>query len=346
MNLVSMTLQYLAPALVGKLASNLGINPNLANTVIKAAVPVILAALAGKAAKADGARALTEALTKQDTGMLGRLSQVLGGPQHKAIAEQGTTALGGLIGNTSLGTLIGTLSRFTGSSEKATGGLVGILAPIVMGTLAQQQKSMKLEAGGVAKLLAEQKPNIAAAIPGELAKMLAGTNLLDGVLPGNAGVASPGAALASPAKPFNGWPWAVLVGAASLIWGAWFGGAPAPWADVPAPPRLMAGSTDVAGELDGALRSLHGVLSGVTDTATAEAGIPRLRLAQSTLERLDGAARQLSSDNRQMLANHVGAWLPVIAPAVTRLLANASIAPLVKPVLETTTARLASLAKG
>ena len=65
MNIVSMALQYLAPALVGKLASGLGINQTVANAVIKAAVPVILGALVGKSAKPDGARALFDVLANE-----------------------------------------------------------------------------------------------------------------------------------------------------------------------------------------------------------------------------------------------------------------------------------------
>ena len=259
MNIVSVVLQYLAPALVGKLASGLGINSTIANTLIKAAVPVILGSLATKAATPTGARSLFDVLGKQDTGLLGRLGNILGSPQQKTIAEQGTGVLGSLLGNSQLGSLVSAVSKFSGAGEKASGGMLGMLAPIVLGTLAQQQKSSALDAGGIAKLLSDQASNIKEMIPGDLSKLLAGTGLLDAVMP----IAASATSSPSPSKPasttsmstparttgqltpapapaFNGWPWAILVAAASLLWGAMFSGTPAPWASIPAPPPTAA----------------------------------------------------------------------------------------------------------
>ena len=352
MNLVSIALQYLAPALIGKLASGLGLGQGITDKIVRAAIPVILGSLASKAAKPDGARALFDVLGKQDTGLLGRLSNVLGSPQQKTIAEQGSNALGTLLGNTSLGSLVGAVAKFSGASQSATGGLIGMLAPIVLGTLSQQQKSSNLDAGGIAKLLSDQKSNIASAIPSDLAKLLSGTGLLDAVMPKPASTpAAAGAPASRPAAtpaatPFNGWPWAVLVAVASLLWSTMFSGPPAAWSSIPAPPRLMAANTDVAGEIDSQLKGLHSLLSGVKDMTTAEQALPRLRRAQLEIERLDGAARQLPSDSRRLLAGHVASWLPVIAPMLTSLAGNSAIAPLVKPLLDGVLGRLQALAKG
>ncbi len=343
MNLVSMALQYLTPVLVGKLASSLGINSTIANTIVRAAVPVILGSLVGKTAKPEGARGLFDILAKQDTGLLGRLGTVLGTPQQKTIAEQGSNALGSLLGTSSLGSLVGAVSKYANVDNTATTGIIGMLAPIVLGTLSQQQKSANLDAGGLAKLLGDQKSNIASAIPADLSRMLAGTGLLDAITPKAS--TTPAAAI-TPAKPFNGWPWAALVAAASLLWGSWFGGDPAPWAAVPAPPRLMAGATDVSGELDTALKSLHGLLSTVKDKGSAETAAPKLRLAQTQIERLDTAAKQLPTDGKRILAGYVAAWLPVITPVMASVLANSSAGPIVKPILDAMRGKLEALSKG
>ncbi len=358
MNIVSMVLQYLAPALVGKLASGSGVSQTITEKLIKAAVPTILGALVGKAAKPDGARALFDVLCKQDTGLLGRLSSVLGSPQQKTIAEQGTGVLGSLLGTSSLGSLVGAVAKFSGANEQQTSGLIGMLAPIVLGTLSQQQKSSNLDAGGVAKLLSDQKSNISSHIPGELAKMLSGSGLLDAVIPRMA--ASPTASsgtsssttssYGSTARPavagFNGWPWAVLVGLASLLWGSMFSGPPSPWANVAAPPRLMAGGTDVAGELDVALKGLHGLMSTVKDKGTAEAALPQLKAAQSTIDKLsDTAMKQLPTDSKRAMAGYVSSWLPVLTPVMTGLIGNTGAGPVVKPVLDLLQSRLVGLTK-
>lgn len=343
MNLVSMALQYLTPVLVGKLASSLGINSTIANTIVRAAVPVILGALVGKSAKPEGARALFDVLAKQDTGLLGRLGSVLGSPQQKTIAEQGSNILGSLLGTSSLGSLVGSVSKFANVETTATTGIIGMLAPIVLGTLSQQQKSSNLDPGGLAKLLGEQKSNIASAIPADLSRLLTGSGLLDAVTPK---AAPPSVPPPAPAKPFNGWPWAALVAAASLLWGSWFGSDPAPWAAVPAPPRLMAGSTDVSGELDTTLKSLHGLMASIKDKASAEAAAPQLRLAQTRIDQLDSAAKQLPTDSRRILAGYVASWLPVINPVMATLLANTNAGPIVKPVLDAMRAKIEALARG
>src|SRR5262245_38067149 len=54
-----------------------------------------------------------------------------------------------------------------------------MLAPIVMGTIGQQQGTRSFDAGGIANLLASQKDNIAAALPAGFSNLLGGTGLLD-----------------------------------------------------------------------------------------------------------------------------------------------------------------------
>ena len=345
MNVVSMAQQYLTPVLVGQLASSLGINATVANTVIKAAIPVIIGTLLGKTQKPHGARELFDALAKQDTGLLGRLSSVLGTAQQKTVADQGCKTMGLLLGPTAVGTLVNALSKYANVGPTPTNGLVGMLAPIVLGTLSQQQRSQNLDAAGLAKWLDAQRPKIVAAIPPDLSKLIAGTGLVDSIMP------APGSSAArelagTPSKPFNGWPWAALVAVASAMWGLWFGAEPAPWSGIPAPPRLMAGSTDVAGELDGALKSLQGALATVKDKTSAENALPQLRFAQTSIDRLADAAKQLPNDSRRLLAAHIASWMPVMTPSMAKLLASSSAGPTVKPVLDAVRVRLETLAKG
>lgn len=360
MNIVSLVLQYLAPALIGKLASGSGVSQTITEKLIKAAVPTILGALVGKSSKPDGARGLFDVLGKQDTGLLGRLSSVLGSPQQKTIAEQGTATLGSLFGASSLGSLVGALSKFSGANEQQASGLLGMLAPIILGTLSQQQRSSNLDAGGVAKLLSEQKSNIYSQLPREVSRLLSGSGLLDAVAPNastgattsssSSASTSTTSSYGSTARPaasgFNGWPWAILVGLASLLWGSMFSGPPSPWASVPAPPRLMAGATDVAGELDVALKGLHGLMSTVKDRGTAEAALPQLKAAQSTIDKLsDTATKQLPLDSKRAMAGYVSSWLPVLTPVMTGLIGNTGAGPVVKPVLDLLQSRLVGMTK-
>lgn len=350
MNIVSMVLQYLTPALIGKLASGTGASQTVGEKLVKAAVPVILGALVGKSGKPDGARAIFDVVAKQDTGLLGRLSSVLGGPQQKTISDQGTNALGSLLGTSSLGSLVNAISKYSGASLQQSGGLVGMLAPIVLGTLGQQQKSSGLDAGGIAKLLSQQKANIAAMIPGDVSRLMAGTGLLDAVVPKLASPSPAGAASTTLQRPaqsstFNGWPWAIMVAIASLLWGSLFSGPPSPWVNVPAPPQLMAGTTDVAGDLDSAFKGLHTLMASIRDRATAEAAMPQFRSAQASFDRIDADAKRLSASDKRALAGFVSTWLPVVTPLMAGVIGNTTAGPVVKPFLDAIRAKLEGMTK-
>ena len=355
MNIVSIIMQFLAPAIVGKLASALGLNQTLVQKAIAAAIPAILAGLAGKAAQPSGAGALFDILGKIDPGLLGKLGGLIGTPQQKTVAEQGTSMLGSLLGNTSLGALTGALGKFSGAGEDATKGLIGMLAPVVLGTLAQQQKSSGLDAGGVARLLADQKDNIAAALPGDFSKLLGGTGLLDSLgakvtaAAAGAGAAArtattAAAAPAAAASNFKWWPWVVVIAAAGLLWWWMFAGRPQ-IVTVPPPPTLMAGSTDIGGQLNDTLGNMRSLLNGIRDVPSAQAALPKIREAQAALDKLGGMTGQLNPDGRKALAGYIARWLPVLVPLIDSLLANTAIAPLVKPAVDALRARLDAMAK-
>ena len=197
MNLVSIIMQLLTPDLLGKLASGIGGDKSLVQKAAGAAIPSILAGLAGVAGQSGGGSLITGAISKLDPGMMGSLASVLGGSGQGALATTGSNILGGLLGNSALGTLAGALGKFSGLGGTASTGLLGALVPIVLGSLGQQQKSMGLDAGGVAKLLGDQKANIQAALPADFSKLLSGSGLLDGVMGSAAGMASSAAGAAS-----------------------------------------------------------------------------------------------------------------------------------------------------
>jgi hypothetical protein len=62
------------------------------------------------------------------------------------------------------------LARFTGVNETATNKLLGFLAPVVLGAIKKQSKG--LDGASIANLLAEQKGNIASALPSGLGILL------------------------------------------------------------------------------------------------------------------------------------------------------------------------------
>ena len=177
-NMISLVMQYLTPEMVGRIAHALGMDRTLAQKAVIAMVPAILGGLIGKASKPEGARQLFDVLGSQDPGMLGQLGGLLGGSQSRAMIDGGSHMLGSLFDMGQTKAMVGAVSKYAGVDVAQTTGLMGALAPMVMGTLAQHQKVNKLDVAGLAGLLAGQKDLVAGALPASVAADLGGGSWL------------------------------------------------------------------------------------------------------------------------------------------------------------------------
>src|SRR6202046_4911545 len=180
-NLVSSVMQCLTPDLVAKIARTLGIDPDLAQKVVAAAVPAILASFGGLAAKPAGAQQLSNALKQQHPDMLAHITDAIGGSDQRAIADTGSGLLSSLLGGGGLNALVSAVSTHAGVDQNSGKSILGLLAPMVVGALGQQQRSDGLDADGIADLLSSQKDQIAAAMPSGLANMLGARGMLGAV---------------------------------------------------------------------------------------------------------------------------------------------------------------------
>jgi hypothetical protein len=180
-NFVSLVLQMLTPNLVGRIASALGIDRTLATRAVEAAAPAVLGSLAGVAATPEGGRRLFDAVTQQPANPVEQLIRSVGTPDQTAIADRGTNLLSSLLGSSGTTGMAEAISRFTGLGGAKTSSLLGMLMPVVLGALGQQQRASGLDSAGLSQFLAGQKDNISAAMPPELGNLLSGTGLLGGL---------------------------------------------------------------------------------------------------------------------------------------------------------------------
>jgi hypothetical protein len=153
------------------ISSLLGLSQDQTKRATGAAVPTLLAGFTGLASTPQGAEQLAGAVGRQDTGLVDNISGALSS-QGAGIAEQGSGILSSLLGGGITSKLGGVLSQFTGVGQAKTGQLMGLLVPMILGFLGKQQKTMGLNAGGLASLLTGQKDNLRAAMPPGLDKML------------------------------------------------------------------------------------------------------------------------------------------------------------------------------
>ena len=96
-NLVSLVIQFLTPELIGRVAAALGVDRNLLQSAIGAAVPGLLAGFSGVATQPGGPQRLVEA-ARQETGTLGKFADMLGGASQSSFMERGSQLLMSLLG--------------------------------------------------------------------------------------------------------------------------------------------------------------------------------------------------------------------------------------------------------
>ena len=179
-NLVSLVSQFLTPQLVGGLARALGINEAVAQKLVAAAVPTILASLATAAAAPGGAQKVSEAVSNSDPDILTKLSGAITGGNARFLNEGGAL-LTNLLGGGGLSSLTGALSQFSGAPQPATQSLLGAVTHAAIGTIGQQDPSNWSDPSSILSLLNSQKGAISAALPPEVSKLLGASGLLAGL---------------------------------------------------------------------------------------------------------------------------------------------------------------------
>jgi hypothetical protein len=379
-NLVSSAMQFLTPDLVAKIARTLDIDSEVAQSVVGAAVPAILASFAGLAAKPAGAQQLFDTLEQQGPDTPSQIAGAIGGPDQKAIADTGSGLLSALLGGSELNTLVSAVSTFSGISQNASKSVLGLLAPMVVGALGQLQRSGGLDASGLANLLSSQKDQIVAVMPFGLANTLGARGMLD-ALDGNlrrgADTATAAAgrmadAMSDTARSASqvgygatrrpratSWPYWIL-GLAVLAGLGWYfvGDREQPQQLVEqtrglinkatedlAPKTATPNAAELSGDLASSVDTVRTTLQGITDPASARAALPKLQQATAQLDRINGLAGQLPPSSRKDLASLVGASVPALNRLCDRALSNPQIAGLAKPTIDALRAKLQLLAQ-
>lgn len=179
-NLVSLVSQFLTPQLVGGLARALGINEAVAQKLVAAAVPTILASLGTAAAAPGGAQKVSDAISMSDPDILTKLGGAITGGNARFLNEVGAL-LTSLLGGGGLSSLTGALSQYSGAPQPATQSLLGAVTHAAIGTIGQQDPSNWSDPSSILSLLNSQKGAISAALPPEVSKLLGASGLLAGL---------------------------------------------------------------------------------------------------------------------------------------------------------------------
>jgi hypothetical protein len=360
-NLVTLVMQFLTPDMIGRIAAALGLDRGNVSTAIGAAVPGLLAGLSSTAVQPGGAQKLADAVKKQ-TGVLDSLANALGSGGQTSLVETGSQMLSSLLGGRDKDALAGTVAKFAGLGQGGGTSLLGMLAPVVLGTIAKQQGARPLDASSIASLLAGQKDNIAAALPAGFGSLLGGTGLLDslggaartatsmaqGTAQATAQAVSDSAqraAARAPAPSFNRLYWLIplLAIAALLVYLLNRPTEQVAQQSVTTVPSLTVGGVDIAKQVTDSVSNLRTTLTGIADTASAQSALPKLQDATAQFDKVGGMIGQLSPDQRKVLAGLITPMMPALNQLFDKVLAVPGVSEILKPTIDALKAKLATL---
>ena len=365
-NLVSLVMQFLTPDMVGRIASALGLDRNTVQSAVNSAVPSLLAGFSNVAAQPGGAQKLVDAATQQ-TGALDSFARTLGAGNQSSLIESGSQLLSSLLGSRTQNLLAEAIGKFAGMGQTTAGSLLGMLVPVVLGTITQQQGATRLDPSRIGSLLAGQKDNIAAALPPQLGNLLAGTGLLDslGGAARTAMAAGSGAARtsASAARSFgdatlrtmgaaassNNWLyWLIPAAAIAALLFYFLARGPEEVAQqggtVGLGQSTQVSVLEINKQVADSLASLRTSLGDVSDAASAQAALPKLREVAAQIDKVSNQRGQLSADQRRILAASVSPAMPTLNQLFDKVLAVPGAPDELKPTVDALKTKLAALA--
>src|SRR6516225_2470520 len=341
-NFVSLVMQFLTPDMVGRIATALGFDRNKVQSAISGAVPALLAAFNDVAAQPGGPQKLADA-ARQQTGSLESLASVLAAGGQSSLLDKGSQLLSSLVSGQDENAMIGAIAKFTGLGQGASGSLLGMLAPIVMGTIGRHQSAAgTLNANGISNLFASQKDNIAAALPSGFGSLLSGTTSAARAV----GQTGQRAADTAAATSSNWLYWLVPIAAVAALL-VYFAVRPTEEVvqqgmnqaqNAPAP------GDDIGKQVANNIASVRATLDGVTDVSSAQAALPKLKEATAQIDKTCGEVGQLSAEQRKLIAAVINPLMPTVNQLCDKVLAIPGVAEVLKPSVDTLKAKLTALA--
>lgn len=136
------------------IGNQLGTDSETTQKAIGAALPILMGALGRNAATPEGAKALSNALSRDHDGSI--LTNLTGALGSQNVMDDGQAILGHVLGG-KRDTIESALGSATGMDSGQVGQLMAMLAPVVLGQLGKTQRESGLDAGALAGLLGGER---------------------------------------------------------------------------------------------------------------------------------------------------------------------------------------------
>ena len=366
-NIIEVIKDHLGDNFADAAAGVTGLGAAQTRRTIGAAIPAVLAGILGATATPAGSNAFASALRTQDSNLLSNLSLRVAGGNRQSLINSGIDILTCLLGEGKLSGLIDGLSSFGRIDQGAGKSLLGLVAPVVIGVLGEQQRARNLDTDGLIEMLEAQRGDIAEAIPWTLSTALQPTGLLDGL--GDAtraaaggvaaarrtaasGAAAAAAAAQSVRRSSNWATYAVGLGVlAIVIWSVsrYLGTAPVEQASDTATQAaatadsMMVGDVDVGKEFTAFTDGLARAMKDVQDEATAKAALPKLSELTAKLDSLAPLVGKLPEGAKPAFAETVKTTIAGLQAEVDRVSAISGVSDAIKPALDALKGKLEAL---
>jgi len=112
-----------------------------------------------------------------------------------------------------------------------------------------------------------------------------------------------------------------------------------------ATPNLTVGGVNLANQVNSSMGNLRSVLPGITDTASAESALPKIREATAQLNDVSTRASNLPPEGKAALATLITAAAPTINQMCDKVLATPGVAGIAKPAIDELRSKLDALSR-
>jgi hypothetical protein len=112
-----------------------------------------------------------------------------------------------------------------------------------------------------------------------------------------------------------------------------------------APTDLTVGALNLTNQVNSSIGALKSVLPGITDVASAQAALPKLREATAQLNEVGNLAGKLTPEGRSALAKLIAAATPAINQMCDKVLATPGVGSVAQPTIDELRGKLETLSR-
>jgi hypothetical protein len=110
-------------------------------------------------------------------------------------------------------------------------------------------------------------------------------------------------------------------------------------------PRLTVGNIDIGNQVASSVGALRTTLAGITDAASAEAALPRIRDAMTKLDEVGTLSTGLPPEGKRTLARFIASAMPAINQLCDKVLAMPGVDGIARPTIDQLRGKLDTLAR-